>query len=64
MKKVGYLIPVSVDAMTHCLSGAMNETAISIAENTLEEASETITNLLEELKNKQKRINLVLFCLL
>lgn len=47
MKNEGYLKSLSVDAMTHCLSGAMNEAALWIAENTLEEASETITNLLE-----------------
>lgn len=41
--------------MTHCFLGAMNEVALWIAENSdgensLEEASETITNLLEGLK--------------
>ncbi len=41
--------------MTHCLSGAMNEAAPWIAENSdgensLEDAIETIKNLLEALK--------------
>ncbi|KIL74145.1 TetR/AcrR family transcriptional regulator [Bacillus badius] len=56
MKNQGYLKPLSVDAITHCLSGAMNEAALWIADNTDKENSladtiATITNLLEGLKN-------------
>lgn len=56
MKNQGYLKPLSVDAMTHCLSGAMNEAALWIAdnpdnENSLEDTIATITKLLEGLKN-------------
>jgi AcrR family transcriptional regulator len=56
MKNQGYLKPLSVDAITHCLSGAMNEAALWIAdnpddENSLEDTIATITKLLEGLKN-------------
>ncbi|MCM3180673.1 TetR/AcrR family transcriptional regulator [Cytobacillus horneckiae] len=60
MKNQGYLKPLSVDAMTHCLSGAMNEAALWIAgnpddKNALEDAIATITKLLEGLKNEAKQ---------
>lgn len=59
MKNQGYLKPfLSVDAMAHCLSGAMNEAALWIADNpddknSLEDTISTITNLLEGLKSSE-----------
>lgn len=52
MQEQGYLRPVSIDALTHLLSGAMNEAVLWISETlnqekSLEEISAAMTLLLE-----------------
>ncbi|MFG0213449.1 TetR/AcrR family transcriptional regulator [Brevibacillus porteri] len=57
MQEQGYLRPVSIDALTHLLSGAMNEAVLWISETSdheksLEEISEAMTLLLEGYRTK------------
>ncbi|WP_064199746.1 TetR/AcrR family transcriptional regulator [Brevibacillus brevis] len=57
MQEQGYLRPVSIDALTHLLSGAMNEAVLWISETpdqekSLEEISAAMTLLLEGYRSK------------
>ncbi|MGG4442008.1 TetR/AcrR family transcriptional regulator [Brevibacillus fortis] len=57
MQEQGYLRPVSIDALTHLLSGAMNEAVLWISETpdhekSLKEISTAITLLLEGFRAK------------
>ncbi|MFS0554297.1 TetR/AcrR family transcriptional regulator [Brevibacillus sp. 179-C9.3 HS] len=57
MQEQGYLLPVSIDALTHLLSGAMNEAVLWISETTdhkqsLAEISTAISLLLEGYRAK------------
>lgn len=57
LQEQGYLRPVSIEALTHLLSGAMNEAVLWISETadrkkTLEEVSTAITLLLEGFRAK------------
>ncbi|TQR38028.1 TetR/AcrR family transcriptional regulator [Brevibacillus brevis] len=57
IKEQGYLRPVSIDALTHLLSGAMNEAVLWISETpdqekSLEEISAAMTLLLEGYRSK------------
>ncbi|MED3645530.1 hypothetical protein P4475_01595 [Halalkalibacterium halodurans] len=45
MQEHGQLLPVSIDALTHCLSGAMNEAALWLAENPQKPVTELMTTL-------------------
>lgn len=55
MKQEGYLRPISIDAMTHAVSGALNELALWIEENpddqqSLKETTTVISLLLQGFK--------------
>ncbi|WGV62185.1 TetR/AcrR family transcriptional regulator [Brevibacillus brevis] len=57
MQEQGYIRPVSIDALTHLLSGAMNEAVLWISETpdqekSLEEISAAMTLLLEGYRSK------------
>ena len=57
MQRQGYLNPLPLDALTHCLSGALNESALWIAQNRdagqpLEETMTVISQLLQSLKKQ------------
>lgn len=57
IEQQGYLKPVSIDAMTHCLSGALNESALWIAQmpdyqQSLEATMMVISHMLKGFKNE------------
>ncbi|WP_152655538.1 TetR/AcrR family transcriptional regulator [Oceanobacillus sp. CFH 90083] len=59
MQEQGLIKPVSIEALTHCLSGAMNEAVLWIAnhldrkENVIEEAMTVLRHLLEGMRKEQ-----------